>query len=234
MRCDHSISASFKSVPTGGGTGGGITPVQPPVTPQQPSDSSYLSCQKDSSCPVSNFVDTNTNEWYHNGVHYCVENGLMNGIGNAKFNPNGTTTRAMIVTILWRMNGSPVAGASGFTDVPANEWYAQAVSWAASRGIVTGYNATTFGPNDSITREQLAAIFYRYAKSQGLDVSAQSALASFTDVGNISDWALTSIRWANSVGLVNGRTSTTIVPGGTATRAESASIIQRFCETVAK
>ena len=239
VRCDHSISASFKSVPTGGGdvgggTGGEITPVQPPVTPQQPSDSSYLSCQKDSSCPVSNFVDTNPNEWYHNGVHYCVENGLMNGIGGGKFNPNGTTTRAMIVTILWRMNGSPAAGASGFADVPANEWYAQAVSWAASCGIVTGYNATTFGPNDSITREQLAAIFYRYANSQGLDVSAQSALAGFTDVGNISDWALTSIRWANSVGLVNGRTSTTIVPGGTATRAESASIIQRFCETVAK
>lgn len=197
--------------------------------------SSVGDCPKDSTCPVDPFKDTSNTAWWHDGIHYCVEQGLMNGVASDQFAPNGATTRAMIVTILWRMEGSPATSYSmSFTDVPAGQWYTEAIRWAQSTGVVTGYDAQTFGPNNNVTREQLAAILYRYTAHKGGDVSQRSTLAQFTDVSQISSWALENIQWANAVDMVNGRTDTTIVPKGNATRAEAASMIQRFCQNVLK
>lgn len=205
------------------------------VTFVKDGQSSVGDCPKDSTCPVDPFKDTANNAWWHDGIHYCVQQGLMNGVASDQFAPNGTTTRAMIVTILWRMEGSPATSyGMSFTDVPAGQWYTEAIRWAQSTGVVTGYDAKTFGPNDNVTREQLAAILYRYTAHKGGDVSKRSTLAQFTDVNQISSWALENIQWANAVGMVNGRTDTTIVPKGNATRAEAASMIQRFCQNVLK
>ena len=190
------------------------------VTFVKDGQSSVGDCPKDSTCPVDPFKDTANNAWWHDGIHYCVQQGLMNGVASDQFAPNGTTTRAMIVTILWRMEGSPATSyGMSFTDVPAGQWYTEAIRWAQSTGVVTGYDAKTFGPNDNVTREQLAAILYRYTAHKGGDVSKRSTLAQFTDVNQISSWALENIQWANAVGMVNGRTDTTIVPKGNATRA---------------
>ena len=205
------------------------------VTFVKDGQSSVGDCPKDSTCPVDPFKDTANNAWWHDGIHYCVQQGLMNGVASDQFAPNGTTTRAMIVTILWRMEGSPATSyGMSFTDVPAGQWYTEAIRWAQSTGVVTGYDAKTFGPNDNVTREQLAAILYRYTAHKSGDVSKRSTLAQFTDVNQISSWALENIQWANAVGMVNGRTDTTIVPKGNATRAEAASMIQRFCQNVLK
>ena len=187
------------------------------VTFVKDGQSSVGDCPKDSTCPVDPFKDTANNAWWHDGIHYCVQQGLMNGVASDQFAPNGTTTRAMIVTILWRMEGSPATSdGMSFTDVPAGQWYTEAIRWAQSTGVVTGYDAKTFGPNDNVTREQLAAILYRYTAHKGGDVSKRSTLAQFTDVNQISSWALENIQWAN------------------ATRAEAASMIQRFCQNVLK
>lgn len=195
----------------------------------------YKVCPKDSACPIARFFDTAVDEWWHDGIHFCLENGLMVGVENSEFNPNGTTTRAMIVTILWRMEGRPVSSSvMSFKDVAVGQWYTEAIRWSQETGIVFGYNASTFGPDDDITREQLAAILYRYASYKGIDVSARSSLDGFTDLGQISSWALDNIKWANAVEIIKGRTASTIVPQGTATRAEAANMIQRFYENVLK
>ena len=192
-------------------------------------------CPQDETCVYAKFTDADTKAWYHDGVHYCVENGYMQGVSAIQFDPAGTTTRAMIVTILWRMEGSPVANyAMSFKDVKANQWYTEAIRWAQSTGVVEGYSDDAFGPEDIITREQLATILYRYAEYKGIDVSARSALAGFEDTSSISGWALDYVKWAVAVGMINGRTDTTIVPKGDATRAEAACMIQRFCENILK
>ena len=213
VRKDHSIAAEFQSAGGSGGASGGIT---------VPSDGEN----------AVNFADVKPTDWFYDSVQYCVRGGLMNGTTADRFNPKGTTTRAMIVTILWRIEGSPAASGSVFEDVPAGKWCSQAVTWAAANGIVNGYTDTIFKPNNSITRQQLAAIFYRYAAYKQLDVSAQNDLSQFTDLSSVSAWALPGLRWANQVGLVNGRTSTILAPTGTATRAECAVIIRRFCENI--
>ena len=159
----------------------------------------------------------------------------MVGVAADKFAPSGTLSRAMIVTMLWRMEGSPVANyAMTFKDVPADQWYTEAIRWAQSTGVVLGYDAEHFGPNDNVTREQLAAILMRYAAFKGIDVSGRADLAKFTDKNTVSGWALENVRWAVAVGMINGRTETTIVPTGDTTRAEAACMVQRFCETVLK
>lgn len=192
-----------------------------------------IDCPKDNTCPLDPFTDTENTKWWHDGIHYCLENGLMKGVSTNRFSPNGTTTRAMIVTILWRMENSPATSASmSFKDVPSGQWYTEAIRWAQSTGVVTGYNADTFGPNDNITREQLAAILYRYADSHKLDVTARSSLSQFTDAADISSWALENIKWANAAGLVSGRTAAQLASKANATRAEAASMIQRFCENI--
>lgn len=177
---------------------------------------------------ASPYADVDSGAWYAEDVAYVTEHGLMNGVDAGKFDPDGTTTRAMIVTILHRMEGSPAAKRSAFVDVPGSAWFAAAVNWAAAKGVVNGVDATHFAPNDPITREQMAAILYRYAGIKGMDVSKKASLAKYTDANQISPWAVDAMAWANAVGLINGVTATTLDPGGYATRAQAAAILARF------
>ena len=185
-------------------------------------------------CPSEKYTDVDTTQWYHEGVDYVIANGMMNGTGANLFEPNATTTRGMIVTILYRLEKEPAAGTSPFTDVDAGQWYAKAVAWAAANGVVNGTSPTTFNPNDPITREQMAAILYRYASFKGYDVTQKADLAGFTDVAQISDYAKDPMAWANKEGLIGGVSATTLQPQGSATRAQVATILMRFCENVAK
>lgn len=178
-------------------------------------------------CP---FTDVTEADWFYDAVAYAYENGLMNGTGNNLFNPTGLTSRAMIVTILYRLEGSPKSsGKNPFTDVASGTWYTDAVIWAAEKGVVDGYGNGKFGPNDEITREQMATILYKYSKFKGDDVSAKADLSKFADHGQISDWAKTQLSWANAKGLITGRSATSIAPTGKAMRSEAATILQRFC-----
>ena len=181
------------------------------------------------------FVDVPEDAWYYDAVQYVNENGLMAGTSANTFAPDLTTTRGMIVTILYRLEGAPaVSGASGFTDVAVGQYYTDAVAWAAANNIVGGYGNGLFGPNDTITREQMAAILYRYAQYKGYDTTAKADLSKYTDAAQVGSWALDAIRWANAEGLVNGTSDTTLTPKGSATRAQVAVSLTRFCQNVAK
>ena len=179
------------------------------------------------------FADVADTAWYADAVQYVYENGMMNGTSATAFSPDATTTRAMIVTILYRLEGEPAAEASGFTDVAANAYYADAVAWAQANDIVNGVSATSFAPDNVITREQMAAILYRYAQYKGYDISASNSLNAFADASQISSYAVAAMQWANGNGLINGVTGTTLAPQGSATRAQVATILMRFCEDVA-
>lgn len=187
--------------------------------------------------PVSGlpFKDVKTADWFYNDVKYVYEKGMMAGTAADVFAPNATTTRAMIVTILYRLEGSPaVTGTSAFVDVPAGQWYTDAVNWAAANQIVKGTSATTFAPNDSITREQMAAILYRYAQYKGYDVTKKADLSGYSDNGQVSAYAKDALAWANAAKLINGVTNTTLAPQGNATRAQVSAILHRFCDGVVK
>ena len=179
------------------------------------------------------FADVADTAWYADAVQYVYENGMMNGTSATAFSPDATTTRAMIVTILYRLEGEPAAEASGFTDVAANAYYADAVAWAQANDIVNGVSATSFAPDNVITREQMAAILYRYAQYKGYDISASNSLNAFADASQISSYAVAAMQWTNGNGLINGVTGTTLAPQGSATRAQVATILMRFCEDVA-
>ena len=180
------------------------------------------------------FTDVTAADWFYNDVVYVYENGLMNGMTATTFGPYGNTTRGQIVTILWRLEGQPaVSGACPFTDVAVGSYYEQAITWAAANGIVTGYDATTFGPDDQITREQMAAILYRYAMGKQLASPALvDNLAVFTDAANVSAYAVEAMNWAVSQGLINGMGDGTVAPQGQAIRAQAAAILHRFCDTL--
>lgn len=180
------------------------------------------------------FTDVSSSAWYADAVRYVYKNGMMNGTSDTEFSPNATTNRAMLVTILHRLENTPSAAASSFTDVVSGSYYADAVNWAAANGIVNGITATNFAPNTAITREQMATILYRYAQYKGYDVSASNNLSAYTDAANISSYATTAMQWVNAEGLITGNTTTTLNPTGNATRAEVATILMRFCENVAK
>lgn len=187
--------------------------------------------------PVSSlpFGDVKSGDWFYNDVKYVYEKGMMAGTAADVFAPNATTTRAMIVTILYRLEGSPaVTGTSAFVDVPAGQWYTDAVNWAAANQIVKGTSATTFAPNDSITREQMAAILYRYAQYKGYDVTKKADLSGYSDNGQVSAYAKDALAWANVAKLINGVTNTTLAPQGNATRAQVSAILHRFCDGVVK
>lgn len=187
--------------------------------------------------PVSSlpFGDVKSGDWFYNDVKYVYEKGMMAGTAADVFAPNATTTRAMIVTILYRLEGSPaVTGTSSFVDVPAGQWYTDAVNWAAANQIVKGTSATTFAPNDSITREQMAAILYRYAQYKGYDVTKKADLSGYSDNGQVSAYAKDALAWANAAKLINGVTNTTLAPQGNATRAQVSAILHRFCDGVVK
>ena len=173
------------------------------------------------------FIDVAPNAWYKDAVQYAYDNGLMTGVSATEFAPEATTTRAMIVSILARLEGVTSAEAAGFTDV-SDEWYATAVNWAANVGVVNGYEDNTFRPNQPITREQLAAILMNYAAYKGEDVSARADLSNYTD--QPSAWATETMQWAVAEGLISGVTNTQLQPQGNATRAQVAAILQRFLE----
>ena len=199
-----------------------ITPGTPsaPVTPAKPA------------APVGlPFADVSGSDWFYNDVRYVYEKGIMDGTGADRFSPNAPLTRAMIVTILYRMAGSPsVSGSSDFTDVAAGKWFAKAVAWAAANGIVNGYGSGLFGPNDPVTREQLAAILYRYAVYGGMTaVTLEENLGSFADTAQLSAYAIQAMNWAVGQGLINGSGSN-LVPKAQATRAQVAAIIHRYLE----
>ena len=178
------------------------------------------------------FNDVTPGAWYVDVVQYAYDHGLMTGTSATTFEPDTTTSRAMIVSILHRLEGSPSVGTSDFSDVANGAWYADPVAWAAENGIVAGFEDGTFGPNDPITREQMASILYRYAEYKGIDTSARATLDSYSDAGSISPWATDVVSWANAVGLMNGVGENTLDPQGTATRAQVAAMLQRFIENV--
>ena len=179
------------------------------------------------------FTDVASTDWYYDAVAYAYENDLMNGISSTQFNPNGTTTRGMIATILYRLEGEPEAPACDFTDVAAGQYYTDAIAWAAENHLVNGYGDGTFGPNDNITREQMSALLYRYAEFKGYDLTARGDLSGYTDASQISDYAVTAMQWATAEGLVNGMGDGTLAPRGNSTRAQIATILMRFLENIA-
>lgn len=178
--------------------------------------------------PEMPFTDVNEGDWFYDVVLYAYDNGLMTGVSATEFAPNQTTTRGMIVSMLARLEGVTSAEDAGFADVAANDWYATAVNWAASVGVVNGYEDNTFRPNAPITREQMAAILYNYADYKGYDVSARADLSDYADAASISSWAEDVLSWANAEGLINGMTATTIDPQGATTRAQTAAMFERF------
>ena len=184
---------------------------------------------RDAALPFTDVADT---AWYADAVQYVYENGLMTGVSESEFAPNGTATRGQIVTILWRLAGSPVVNyAMRYADMDEGAWYGEAVRWAASTGVVTGYSESSFGPNDAITREQLAAILYRYVKTQGQGFTGMWYFPlRYDDAASISSWADEAMHWCVMKGLLNGTSETALSPRATATRAQLATILQRFCE----
>lgn len=175
------------------------------------------------------FTDVPAGSWYYDAVYAAVEAGLFNGTSDTTFAPDTAMTRAMLVTVLWRMSGEPAAEAPcGFTDVVKNEWYEKAIDWASAESIVNGVGDNLFAPNNSISREQLATILFRYAQKCGLDTSARADLSSFTDVGAVSVYAQDAMSWAVSVGLISGVGNGQLDPTGAATRAQVATILLRF------
>ena len=188
-------------------------------------------CPRDASCPMSGYTDLNMGEWYHDGIHYCLDEGLMDGVDAGMFAPNATTSRAMIVTILWRLQGSPeVDTTETFTDVYPDAWYAKAIAWAVAEGVADGYGEGLFGPNDAITREQLAAMLWRYAARP----ESEGGLSAFADGAEVSVWAQQAMSWAVSLGLINGVNSDRLDPKGQATRAQTATILMRFAQSETK
>ena len=179
------------------------------------------------------FLDIRTH-WAKSAIESAVAKGLFAGTSPTTFHPDQAMNRAMLVTVLYRMEKEPTAEGDGkrFADVPAGAYYAKAVAWASDKGIVAGYSETQFGPEDTITREQLAVILNRYATYKGYNTSKTADLAAFQDADQISEWARVPVQWANAMKLLNGRTSTTLAPKGSATRAEVAKILVTFLDTV--
>lgn len=177
------------------------------------------------------FTDVQPTAWYYDAVQYAYETGMMSGTGNGKFSPEAATSRAMIVTVLHNLEGKPTPQTeAGFADVPENQWYTDAVNWAHSRGIASGYGDGNFGPEDPISREQVATMLYQYAQDKGYDTSARGDLHLFTDHAAVSSWAEDALRWANGAGVVNGTEDFRLNPGAGATRAETAAMLKNFRE----
>ncbi len=231
---DTELKALWERRSSGGSSGGGSRPATKPgtTTETKPSTESNKPGNSGSKeITAANigtvFGDVQNNAWYSEAIAYVYNKGMMNGTEKG-FEPNSATTRAMIVTMLHRLNGTPAAGVAGFADVAGGQWYSEAVAWAAANGVVNGYSDTKFAPNEEITREQLAAILYRYAQFKGLDVSAKGDLSGFADGAAVSGWAQEAMQWAVGAGLLNGNADGTLAPAAGATRAEVAMILMRF------
>ena len=199
-----------------------------PSTPTEPDE------PEDDGLP---FTDVKTRDWFYDNVVYVYENGLMDGVSDTLFDPDGTVTRGMIVTILHRLEGEPESDFKlPFDDVKEGQWYAEAVRWAAGEGIVNGVSETEFAPNAAVTREQLAAILHRYAQHKGYDVSIGEStnILSYSDFASISEYAISAMQWVCGEGIITGVTESTLEPQGTATRAQSAAMLMRFIENASK
>ena len=185
-------------------------------------------------CPSRAFPDLDTGKWYHRFVDYAIENGLMGDAGDGAFSPNGTLTRAQVITVLWRLEGEPQAtNAISFTDVAESAWYTDVIRWAVREGIMGGYDDGSFGPNNPIKWQELAAILYRYAGYKGYDVSAKGDPTSFTDPAKIGSWAYEAVQWACGAALLETEGCGMIDPAGNTKRCEFAAAITRFMENVA-
>lgn len=179
------------------------------------------------------FTDVPASHWAHDDITYVYENDLMNGTDGSLFSPESTTTRAQVVTVLYRLAGQPAADwENPFWDVPASAWFHDAVTWAWENDITGGVSSTHFGAGNAVTREQLATFLYRYAQDQGYDTSARADLSGYSDAGLVSSYATEALSWANATGLITGTTGTTLSPQGSATRAQVATILSRFCQDV--
>ena len=184
--------------------------------------------------PINAFNDIVEGDWYYKAVDYALTEGIMSGTSTDTFAPNATLTRAMVAQMLYSLEGKPAAGSADFADVAEGAWYADAISWAAGEGIVSGYG-DTFGPNDPITREQLAAILYRYAQNEGYKTSQSGkGTEGYLDASSISSYAVKAMDWAVNAGLLSGKGNNTLAPTAGATRAEVAQIFMMFCQEVAK
>ena len=233
VNADSSIEVSFKKVSgtsSGSGGSGGSSPSvdekeEKPVedpTPETPEKEEW----------ANPFSDVDADDWYYEYVKYINSNKLMNGITADKFAPNDTVTRAMFVTVLYRMEKEPVAAKADFADVPEGAYYENAVGWAVQEGIVNGVSETKFAPDNTITREQMATIIHRYMKYKGLDMNEENAdITSYVDFENISDYAKDAFRYACSKGIISGTSKTTLAPKESLARAQMAAIFQR-CENV--
>ena len=197
-------------------------------------------CPKDETCPLHLYTDLVKSEWYHNGVHYCIEKGVMPGVSADQFAPDGITTRAQFIAILWRMEGSPlVEVAEGFNDVYESDWYNNAIRWASASGIAEGYGDSSFGPDDTITREQIATVLHHYCTYKGIDVSVgeHTNILSYADATNVSSWAMEAMQWACGSGTIEGiakNDTMYLEPQGDAVRSRSATMIYRFCTEITK
>lgn len=229
----------------GNGNGGGhddnddgYTPPSVPARPE--THTGYRACRRDDTCPIWPFADAAPTAWYHDGVHYCVEKGLMHGISADKFLPDGSVTRAQLAAILWRLEGNPApVSTADFSDVADGAWYAGAVRWAADNGVVKGYADGRFHPNDAVTREQMATLLYRFAEYKGYDVSigGDTDILCFTDGAAIGGYAVPAMRWACGSGLMTGTQrdgGMALAPRDTTTRAQTATLLTRFQSTFAK
>ncbi len=202
----------------------GWTKQAAPVDPADPD-------KENPSTGGSPFTDVKESDWFYDAVMFVYEKKIMVGTSDTTFSPYGTATRGMMAAIIWRMEGSPKAEYSGtLKDVPKDSYYAEAVKWTMQQGIFSGYGGGLFGPDDPITRQQLAAIFYNYAKYKGYDLTPTDSLSGFTDADKVSDWAQDAMKWAVGSGLMNGKGDGILDPQGTATRAEIAAMLHRFIE----
>ena len=212
-----------------------VTPVFAAIPATEPAPVEDSACPKDATCPISAFSDATPTAWYHDGVHWALEKGIMNGIGNGLFAPNDTTTRAMVVTMLWRLEGQPEGAANPFTDIPAGSWYENAANWAAETGVVKGVSDTEFAPDAPVTREQLATILYRYAKAQGKGFTGAWAFPlDYPDAAEVSEWADEAMHWMTMNGIITGMGDGTLAPRVNATRAQIATLFMRFTEAMEK
>lgn len=191
-------------------------------------------CDGGKDCPSAPFKDVDTGKWYHVSIDYVLTHSMMNGVSGTSFAPNSNLTRGMLVQILFNLEGKPQSASASFSDVKADAWYAKAVGWAAANKVVTGYADGTFRPNAAVTREQAAAILYRYAQSKGIDVSVgeDTNILSYADALQASEYAIPALQWAVGAGVLNGKSGNLLAPTGTATRAEIAAIMQRWCEKI--
>ena len=191
-------------------------------------------CDGGKDCPSAPFKDVDTGKWYHVSIDYVLTHSIMNGVSGTSFAPNSNLTRGMLVQILFNLEGKPQSASASFSDVKVDAWYAKAIGWAAANKVVTGYADGTFRPNAAVTREQAAAILYRYAQSKGIDVSAgeDTNILSYADALQASEYAIPALQWAVGASVLNGKSGNLLAPTGTATRAEIAAIMQRWCEKV--